>query len=123
MQDFSVDELHSATAECRRLLQGIRFGRFVPKRLTEESLVDYLRRYSKAIHDNVFDTEECYDYSEKFKEFEKYYIDNNTLANVESVQDMVINKIMECGKFKLAKEYITYRYQHELLRKGNSIDE
>ena len=54
---------------------------------------------------------------------EKYYIDNNTLANVESVQDMVINKIMECGKFKLAKEYITYRYQHELLRKGNSIDE
>ena len=75
MQDFSVDELHSATAECRRLLQGIRFGRFVPKRLAEESLVDYLRRYSKAIHDNVFDTEECYDYSEKFKEFEKYYID------------------------------------------------
>ena len=75
LQDFSVDELHSATAECRRLLQGIRFGRFVPKRLTEESLVDYLRRYSKAIHDNVFDTEECYDYSEKFKEFEKYYID------------------------------------------------
>lgn len=54
---------------------------------------------------------------------EKYYVDNNTLANVESVQDMVINKIMECGKFKLAKEYITYRYQHELLRKGNSIDE
>lgn len=54
---------------------------------------------------------------------EKYYIDNNTLASVESVQDMVITKIMECGKFKLAKEYITYRYQHELLRKGNSTDE
>lgn len=54
---------------------------------------------------------------------EKYYDDNNTLASVESVQDMVINKIMECGKFKLAKEYITYRYQHELLRKGNSTDE
>lgn len=75
LRDFSTDEIHAATAECRRLLQGIRFGRFIPKRKSGESLADYLQRYSDAIHDNVFGTDECYDYSEKFKDFEKYYID------------------------------------------------
>ena len=75
MRDFSTDEIHAATAECRRLLQGIRFGRFIPKRRSGESLSDYLQRYSDAIHNNAFDTDESYDYSEKFKDFEKYYID------------------------------------------------
>jgi len=54
---------------------------------------------------------------------EKYYSNSETLANVESVQDMVIIEIMKSGHYKLANNYITYRYQHELQRKSNSTDD
>jgi len=42
--------------------------------------------------------------------------------NVEAIQDMVEKKIMEESAFSIAKKYITYRYQHELMRKANSTD-
>ena len=43
-------------------------------------------------------------------------------VSVEEIQDMVEEKIMEVGAFKVAKNYITYRYQHELIRKSNTTD-
>ena len=46
----------------------------------------------------------------------------STPATVESIQDKVILRIMMAGYYNLAREYITYRYEHELLRKGNSTD-
>lgn len=42
--------------------------------------------------------------------------------NVESIQDLVEKGIMKEGAFSIAKIYITYRYQHELMRKANSTD-
>ncbi len=42
--------------------------------------------------------------------------------NVESIQDLVEKAIMRSGAFDIAKIYITYRYQHELMRKANSTD-
>ena len=42
--------------------------------------------------------------------------------NVEMIQDLVEKGIMEEGAFDVAKKYITYRYQHALLRKANSTD-
>ena len=45
-----------------------------------------------------------------------------TPPTVENVQDKVILRIMMDGYYNLAREYITYRYEHELLRKGNSTD-
>ncbi len=43
--------------------------------------------------------------------------------NVEDIQDMVENGIMKAGAYEVAKKYITYRYQHALMRKANTTDE
>ncbi len=42
--------------------------------------------------------------------------------NVEDIQDLVETLIMENGAYKVAKLYITYRYQHELMRTSNTTD-
>lgn len=46
----------------------------------------------------------------------------STPATVESIQDKVILRIMMAGYFNLARVYIVYRYEHELLRKSNTTD-
>lgn len=43
--------------------------------------------------------------------------------SVEEVQDMVELEIMSLGKYKLAKNYITYRYQRAMNRSSNTTDE
>lgn len=45
---------------------------------------------------------------------------DKTLPTVESVQDAVIMQLMKNGAYKLAMDYTTYRYQHELRRKMNT---
>ncbi len=42
---------------------------------------------------------------------------------VEDIQDIIEEKLMSLRKFKLAKEYITYRYTRALVRKSNTTDE
>lgn len=42
---------------------------------------------------------------------------------VEDIQDMIEQKLMAYGKFTLAKTYIIYRYNRELVRKSNTTDE
>lgn len=42
---------------------------------------------------------------------------------VEDIQDMVEHKLMEMGKYDLAKAYIIYRYTRALVRKANTTDE
>ncbi len=42
---------------------------------------------------------------------------------VEEIQDIIEMKLMEDGKFALAKNYIIYRYTRELVRKSNTTDE
>ncbi len=46
----------------------------------------------------------------------------NHEMNVEAIQDLVEKAIMKAGSFSVAKLYITYRYQHALMRKANSTD-
>lgn len=43
-------------------------------------------------------------------------------VSVEEIQDMVEDCIMSLGRHRLAKEYITYRYKHALMRKSNDLD-
>ena len=43
--------------------------------------------------------------------------------HVEDIQDIIERKLMEFGKFTLAKKYILYRDKHALIRKANSTDE
>ena len=47
----------------------------------------------------------------------------NRSPNVEEIQDMVEEEIMKQKAYKLAANYITYRYKRELVRKSNSTDE
>ena len=42
---------------------------------------------------------------------------------VEDIQDIVEQKLMELGKYALAKSYIIYRYTRALVRKQNTTDE
>ena len=42
---------------------------------------------------------------------------------VEDIQDIIEEKLMELGKYQLAKKYITYRYTRELVRKANTTDQ
>lgn len=42
---------------------------------------------------------------------------------VEDIQDIIEEKLMELGKFNLAKKYIVYRYTRALVRKQNTTDE
>lgn len=46
----------------------------------------------------------------------------STPQTVEAIQDKVILRIMIAGYYNLAYHYITYRYEHALLRKANSTD-
>ena len=41
----------------------------------------------------------------------------STPPTVEDIQDRVVEAIMKAGAYKLANNYITYRYEHALLRK------
>ena len=42
---------------------------------------------------------------------------------VEDIQDIIEQKLMEIGRYELAKQYITYRYTRELVRKANTTDQ
>lgn len=53
---------------------------------------------------------------------EHHGLSTQTELSVEAIQDMVEDEIMQAGAFSIAKKYITYRYQHELMRKANSTD-
>ncbi len=42
---------------------------------------------------------------------------------VEDIQDIIETKLMEYGKYELAKKYIVYRYTRTLVRQKNTMDE
>ncbi len=58
-------------------------------------------------------------------EFITKYIESleKSTMSVEDIQDIIERKLMELGKFTLAKKYILYREKHDLIRKANSTDE
>ena len=42
---------------------------------------------------------------------------------VEDIQDIIEKQLVEMNKYELAKEYMLYRYERELIRKANTTDE
>jgi len=56
------------------------------------------------------------------QKIEKQCAAENHEMNVEAIQDLVEKAIMKAGAFDIAKKYITYRYQHQLMRRANSTD-
>ena len=47
----------------------------------------------------------------------------NRALNVDEIQDLLENQIMNQRAFRLASNYITYRYRRALIRKSNSTDQ
>lgn len=61
---------------------------------------------------------------EQIKEIIKYIEElQKPRILVEDIQDIIEEKLMEIGKYQLAKKYITYRYTRELVRKSNTTDQ
>ena len=61
---------------------------------------------------------------EKIEEIIKYIVElNKSRILVEDIQDIIEQKLMQYGKYQLAKKYITYRYTRELVRKANTTDQ
>lgn len=48
---------------------------------------------------------------------------SSTSIGVEDIQDIVENEIMAFGFYEVAKNYITYRYTHNLMRQKNTTDD
>ena len=61
---------------------------------------------------------------EDIKAITEYIEDiNKKRILVEDIQDIIEEKLMEIGKYELAKIYITYRYKRALVRKANTTDQ
>ena len=54
---------------------------------------------------------------------EAYASTFNRALFVEDIQDKVINEIQKCGHFRLAQNYIEYRYKKMMARKANATDD
>ena len=60
---------------------------------------------------------------EEINEIIKYIEDlRKSRILVEDIQDIIEQKLMEIGRYELAKKYITYRYTRALVRKANTTD-
>lgn len=53
---------------------------------------------------------------------EKKCAELNHEINVEDIQDFVEMEILKTGAYKIAKNYITYRYTHQMHREASSLD-
>ena len=61
---------------------------------------------------------------EEINEIIKYIEDlRKSRILVEDIQDIIEQKLMEIGRYELAKKYITYRYTRALVRKSNTTDQ
>ena len=61
---------------------------------------------------------------EQIEDIIKYIVElDKPRILVEDIQDIIEEKLMEIGKYRLAKKYITYRYTRELVRKSNTTDQ
>ena len=61
---------------------------------------------------------------EEIDEIIKYIEDlRKSRILVEDIQDIIEQKLMEIGRYELAKQYITYRYTRALVRKANTTDQ
>lgn len=72
LSDFSEEEITSLDSSYRTKMMEITFGRFVPRRLGNESLPEYLDRYTELEEQDLLSTVPHYDYREKFSKFTEY---------------------------------------------------
>ena len=83
----------------------------------KSKIVIAINKANKEVQDKEKATED------DIKKVIKYIEDlNKKRILVEDMQDIIEAKLMEFGKYELAKKYIVYRYTRALVRKSNTTD-
>ncbi len=85
LKEFSPEEINDLDQSYRVRLMKFEFGRYVPKRLTGETLNAYIERYETLERDNHLSIVENYDYLQEFHKFEDYYM---IIMNGHNVLDL-----------------------------------
>lgn len=107
LADFSSEEIALLDSSERILMYSIEFERFVPKRLEDESLSDYLKRYEILYESDLFYTVECYDYKEYFEKFKEYFILIIAGYNVLNLEDnnFIVGNVMRSLLYLVYSEF------------------
>ncbi len=93
-----------------------RDGRIVP--FEKEKIVQAIFKAARAVGGKDYQTAE--ELAEKVIEIAQY-IDDDQIATVENIQDLVEKVLVKNGHYRTAKAYILYRKQHEDLRNATQL--
>lgn len=93
-----------------------RDGRVVP--FEKEKITKAIWKAAQAVGGKDYDTAEAL--TEKVVEIAQY-VDEDEIATVEGIQDLVEKVLVKNGHYKTAKAYILYRKQHEDLREASQL--
>ncbi|MDD3269910.1 MAG: ribonucleoside triphosphate reductase [Syntrophomonadaceae bacterium] len=93
-----------------------RDGRIVP--FEKEKITTAIWKAAQAVGGKEFQT--ALDLTDKVVEIAQY-VDDDEIATVESLQDLVERVLVKNGHYKTAKAYILYRKQHEDIREAGQL--
>ncbi|NLN88235.1 MAG: ribonucleoside triphosphate reductase, partial [Syntrophomonadaceae bacterium] len=93
-----------------------RDGRLVP--FEKEKLTNAIFKAARAVGGKDYRTAESL--AEKVMDIAQY-VDDDEIATVEGIQDLVEKVLVKNGHYKTAKAYILYRRQHETLRNADQL--
>ena len=93
-----------------------RDGRIVP--FEKEKITKAIWKAAQAVGGKDYDT--AVQLTEKVVEIAQY-VDEDAIATVEAIQDLVEKVLVKTGHYKTAKAYILYRKQHEDMREASQL--
>ncbi len=93
-----------------------RDGRIVP--FEQEKVTKAIWKAAQAVGGKDYKT--AVELTEKVVEIAQY-VDDDEIATVEQIQDLVEKVLVKNGHYKTAKAYILYRKQHEDLREASQL--
>jgi len=93
-----------------------RDGRIVP--FEKDKLANAIFKAARAVGGKDYRTAE--ELAEKVMDIAQY-VDDDEVATVEGIQDLVEKVLVKNGHYKTAKAYILYRKQHETIRNADQL--
>ena len=93
-----------------------RDGRVVP--FEKDKLTNAIFKAARAVGGKDYQTAQLL--AEKVMDIAPY-VDEDEIATVEGIQDLVEKVLVKNGHYKTAKAYILYRKQHETLRNADQL--
>ncbi|MDD4776316.1 MAG: ATP cone domain-containing protein, partial [Syntrophomonas sp.] len=84
----------------------------------KEKLTNAIFKAARAVGGKDYRTAESL--AEKVMDIAQYF-DDEQVATVEGIQDLVEKVLVKNGHYKTAKAYILYRKQHETLRNADQL--